>query len=86
MCEATYEYEMSEAIQQIRSACQILPDTVLSEVYASYRNQTAHGVIRRPENCDVATYRILRGFIDVMNLRKANIPPDRIKAIINRMF
>ena len=61
-------------------------DTDLAGVYAAYRNQTAHGVIRRLENCDVVTYRILRGFIYVMNLKRANIPADRIKEIVGRMF
>lgn len=86
ICEANYEYEMSEAIQRIRAMCQVPSDMALADVYASYRNQTAHGVIRRPENCDIATYRILRGFVYVMNLKRADIPADRIKDIIGRMF
>ena len=83
---ASYEYEMSEAIHRICLSCGVPKDADLAGIYASYRNQTAHGVIRRPEDCDVATYRILRGFIYVMNLKRANIPADRIKEIIGRMF
>lgn len=86
ICESSYEYEMSEAIHRIRSLCGVQEDTDLATVYASYRNQTAHGVIRRPENCDVATYRILRGFIYTMNLKSAKVPADKIKDIISRMF
>jgi len=77
---------MSEAVHRICSSCGIPEDADLAGIYASYRNQTAHGVIRRPESCDVATYRIMRGFVYVMNLKKANIPADRIKDIIGRMF
>ena len=86
VCEASYDYEMSEVIHRIRSLCSVLEDVDLAEVYASYRNQTAHGVIRRPENYDVATYRILRGFVYTMNLKRANVPADKIKDIISRMF
>lgn len=86
VCETHYAYEMKEAIHKICSLCGVPEDTDLAEVYASYRNQTAHGVIRRPENCDVATYRILRGFIYAMNLKRANVPADKIKDIISRMF
>ena len=86
VCMASYEYEMSEAIHRICSSCGVPEDADLADIYASYRNQTAHGVIRRPENCDVATYRILRGFIYVMNLKRVNIPADRIKEIIGRIF
>lgn len=86
VCESGYEYEMNEAIHRIRSLCSVPEDVDLAEVYASYRNQTAHGVIRRPENYDVATYRILRGFVYTMNLKRANVPADKIKDIISRMF
>lgn len=86
VCEAEYEHEMREAISRICAWCQVPQGTDLAETYASYRNQTAHGVIRRPENCDVATYRILRCFVYVMSLKKANISADRIKSIMDRMF
>lgn len=86
ICEANFEYEMSDAMHRICSLCEVPEDTDLADAYASYRNQTAHGVIRRPENCDIATYRILRGFVYVMNLKRANVPTDKIKEIIGRMF
>ena len=86
VCEAQYKYEMSETISRICSWCQVPQGIDLAETYASYRNQTAHGVIRCPENGDVATYRILRGFVYVMNLKKANIPADKIKSIMGKMF
>lgn len=76
---------MSEAIHRIRSLCSVPEDVDLAEVYASYRNLTAHGVIRRPENYDVATYRILRGFVYTMNLKRANVPTDKIKDIISNL-
>ena len=49
---------------------QLPEDTDLAAAYALYRNQTAHGVIQRPEKVDVATYRILRCFVYTMNLKK----------------
>ena len=85
VCEDQFMYEMGEAIQRICSACMIPRDTDLAEVYSAYRNKTAHGVISRPEACDVATYRIMRGFICVMNLKRANVPQERIKSIVNKL-
>lgn len=85
VCQNTYEYEMSDAIRTICSDLQISKDIDLAEAYSSYRNKTAHGVICRPESIDVATYRIMRAFIYVMNLKRANVPPDRIKKIIKKL-
>ena len=85
VCEENYKYEMGEAIQRICSLCRVPADTDLAEVYSSYRNKTAHGAISRPEDCDVATYRIMRGFIYVMNLKRANIPQEKIKSIVNKL-
>lgn len=86
VCAASYAYEMSEAMRRICSFHGVPENADLAAIYASYRNQTAHGVIRRPESCDVATYRILRGFVYAMNLKRANVPSDRVKEIIARMF
>ena len=58
-------------IHRICSVCDVQEDADLADIYAAYRNQTAHGVIRLLENCDVATYRMLSGFIFVTNLKKS---------------
>ena len=86
VCQENFEYEMSDAIKRICSTYHVPEDTDLADIYAEYRNQTAHGAVRRPESCDVATYIILRGFIYVMNLKRANVPAEKIKEIIQRMF
>lgn len=85
-CQAVYEAETKEAIQRIRKTYGISEKTNLAEAYASFRNQTAHGVIQRPENVEIATYQILRCFIYAINLRRADVPTERIKEVLMRMF
>jgi hypothetical protein len=84
--QANYREETADAINNICRMCGISKDVDLAEAYASYRNHTAHGEIRRPEMVDVATYRILRCFIYTINLKKAKVPTERIQDIIKRMF
>lgn len=86
ICLSEFECETKEAINRIISHCRLPKDINLAKSYAEYRNSTAHGAVRRPEDTEVATYRTLRIFIYVMNLRRANIPADKIKYIIEKMF
>lgn len=86
VCEKEFAYEMDDFIQRICMDYGIPKDSNLAEAYSSYRNKTAHGVINRPENCDVATFRIMRGFIYAMNLKRAKVPQDNIKNIINKLL
>lgn len=85
-CQMVYEEETRESIQRICRTCGIPEGTDLAEAYASFRNQTAHGVIQRPGNVEIATYQILRCFVYVMNLRRAGIPQEKIKEVLIRMF
>lgn len=86
VCQIKYEIETKESIQRICKAYEIPEETNLAEAYASFRNQTAHGVIQRPKNIEIATYQILRCFVYTLNLRRADVPPERIKEILSRMF
>lgn len=86
ICESIFETETKDAIVKIRSACNVPAEIDLSEAYAAFRNHTAHGEVRKPENIDVATYRILRCFIYVLNLKRADVPSEQIKAIVQKMF
>lgn len=85
-CQEVYEAETKESIQRIRQTYGIPEKTNLAEAYASFRNQTAHGVIQRPEEVEIATYQILRCFIYAMNLRRADVPAETIKDVLTRMF
>ena len=85
-CQSMFEEETKDAIAKIRSACNVPPELDLAEAYATFRNHTAHGEVRKPENIDVATYRILRCFIYVLNLKRAGVPSERIETIVQKMF
>lgn len=85
-CQVAYEAETKASIQRIFKTYEIPEDTDLAQAYATFRNQTAHGIIQRPGNVDIATYQILRCFVYAMNLRSADVPPERIKAVLTRMF
>ena len=82
----TYAAETAETITRECNAYGIHEDADLAEAYALYRNDTAHGTLKRPEPIDVVTYSILRYFVYAMNLKKANIPPERIADIIRKVF
>lgn len=86
LCQSEFRAETEDAIANICRGYQLPEDTDLADAYALYRNQTAHGVIQRPEKVDVATYRILRCFVYTMNLKKANVPTERIREIVGRLF
>ena len=86
VCQTTYAAETAEAIARERNAYGIHEDANLAEAYALYRNMTAHGTIQRPETIDVVTYSVLRYFVYTMNLKKANILPERIADIIRKVF
>lgn len=86
VCQTTYAAETAEAIARERNAYGIHEDANLAEAYALYRNMTAHGTIQRPETIDVLTYSVLRYFVYTMNLKKANILPERIADIIRKVF
>lgn len=85
-CQTIYAAETAEAITRVCRVNGIPEDADLADAYASYRNKTAHGIVQRPETIDVVTYSILRYFIYAMNLKKANIPPERIADIIRKIF
>ena len=86
VCQMVYEAKTRESIQRICRTCGIPEGTDLAEAYASFRNQTAHGEIKRPGNVEIATYQILRCFVYVVNLRRAGVPQEKIKEVLKRMF
>lgn len=85
-CQAEYETETKEYIKQICKTYGIPGDTNLAEAYALFRNQTAHGTIQKPGEVEIVTYKILRCFVYVMNMKKANVPSERITEVLRRMF
>lgn len=86
VCQEMFEEETKDAIEKICRESGITEDVDLAQSYAMYRNQTAHGVVRKPEDVEIATYRILRCFIYTMNLKRAHVSSDEIKEIIKKMF
>lgn len=85
-CQVAYETETKEYIQQICKTYGIPEDANLAQFYASFRNQTAHGTIQKPGKIEIVTYQILRCFIYAINMKRANIPSERIKDVLHRMF
>lgn len=85
-CLETYKTETSDVIRKICKQAEIPEDTNLAKAYSDYRNQTAHGGVRQLTQPEIAVYRILRCFVYAMNLRKAGVPVDNVKSILNKMF
>lgn len=85
-CLEIYAKETSEVINKIRKDRGVPDSTNLAKTYSEYRNQTAHGGIRQLTPPEIAVYRILRCFVYAMNLRKAGVPVDNVKSILNKMF
>lgn len=84
-CEEELHIECNDAITSICRECKVPDDKELAQVYADYRNNTAHGKIRMPGNAEVAVYRILRCFIYAINLRMGGVPAEDAKQIIDKM-
>lgn len=85
-CQAVYEAETKESIQRICKTHSLSEDTNLAHAYALYRNQTAHGTIQKPGEVEIVTYQILRCFVYAMNMKRANIPSEKIKEVLRKMF
>lgn len=85
-CQKVYEAETKESIQRICKTYNISEDTNLAQAYALFRNQTAHGTIQKPGEVEIVTYQILRCFVYAMNMKRANIPSEKIKEVLRRMF
>lgn len=85
-CQVEFEEETKVAIQRIRNKYDIQETVNLAESYSSFRNQTAHGTIKKPGNEEIATYQILRCFVYAMNLKRAGVPSKNISAIIMKLF
>lgn len=86
ICKEKYEYAIEDMITIISQEYGISAETDFAHEYSIYRNQLAHGDVRKPENIDIATYRMLRCFIYIMNLRNGKVPDCSIKAIINKLI
>lgn len=85
-CLEIYKTETAGVIGKICKQEAVHDGVNLANAYASYRNQTAHGGIQPLTPADIAVYRILRCFVYAMNLRKAGVPADNVKSILNKMF
>lgn len=85
-CLEIYKTETAGVIGKICKQEEVHDGVNLANAYASYRNQTAHGGIQPLTPADIAVYRILRCFVYAMNLRKAGVPADNVKSILNKMF
>lgn len=77
---------MTDKVQQICSGADVPFQQSFAEDYAVMRNSTAHGTIQPIQNIDFVTYRILRCFIYLLIMTRANIPSDSMKRIIEKMF
>lgn len=85
-CESAYATEMTDKIQQICRGSNVPFQQSFAANYALMRNSTAHGTIQPIQNIDFVTYRMLRCFIYLLIMTRANIPSDSMKKIIEKMF
>ena len=54
--------------------------------YAESRNQSAHGNIAPITQEDVVTFQLLRCFIYLLIMERAEVPCEKRKEIINKLF
>ena len=85
-CEKLFVCEMENKIKRICNESDIPFQQSFAENYATTRNNTAHGTIQPIENIDFVTYRMLRCFIYLLIMRRANVPSEKMKRIVEKLF
>ena len=85
-CEKHFSAEVVDIQKKHCRLTGVPLDTDFSGKYAEARNRSAHGVIEPISNIDVVTFILLRCFIYLLILERADVPPVRMKEIIAKLF
>lgn len=85
-CMDRYRNEITPLIEKYIRIEGISEDTDLALAYADYRNTTAHGTVLPISKTEIVTYQLMRCFIYILILEYGEVPNEKIKEIITRMF
>ncbi len=85
-CMERYADEITPLIEKYTRIEDIDKNTDFAQAYADYRNRTAHGAIPPISKTETITFKLLNCFIYVLILEQGDVPHEKIKEIILRMF
>lgn len=85
-CEKHFSAEVVDIQKKHCRLTGVPLDTDFSGKYAEARNRSAHGVIEPISNIDVVTFVLLRCFIYLLIMERADVPPVKMKEIIAKLF
>lgn len=85
-CEKHFSAEVVDILKKHCRLTGVPLDTDFSGKYAEARNRSAHGVIEPISNIDVVTFVLLRCFIYLLIMERADVPPVKMKEIIAKLF
>lgn len=85
-CENLFANQMADKIQRICGESEVTLQESFAKDYATMRNDTAHGTIHTIQNIDFVTYRMLRCFIYLLIMQRADVPAESMKRIVEKLF
>lgn len=86
LCLRKYSSEITPIAEKHSRANGVSTSVDFAQAYSDYRNNIAHGTILPISNVEIVTYQILRGFIYILILERAGVPPQKIKEIVSKLF
>jgi len=85
-CVDRYADEIAPLIEKYARIQGVDKNTDFAQAYADYRNRTAHGSIPPISKTETITFQLLNCFIYVLILEQGDVPHEKIKEILLRMF
>lgn len=85
-CEDHFNSEIEQVKRKYCKFAGVPATTDLAMKYAESRNQSAHGNIAPITQEDVVTFQLLRCFIYLLIMERAEVPCEKRKEIINKLF
>ena len=81
-----YADEIAPLIEKYARIQGVDKNTDFAQAYADYRNRTAHGSIPPISKTETITFQLLNCFIYLLILEQGDVPHEKIKEILLRMF
>lgn len=85
-CLKRYSSEIAPIIEKHSRINGVPENTDFAQAYSDYRNSTAHGTILPISKVEIVTYQLLRCFIYILILEQGDVPHERVKEIISKLF
>lgn len=85
-CATHFAAEIEDVQRRYCDRTGVPIDTDFAKKYAEARNRSAHGVIEPLEDVDIVIFLILRCFIYLLIMERADISPAKMKEIIAKLF